>query len=132
MNSLSEDTSVHVRGGDCSYKLPKHNTNAIQIATKFSSPPPSLGSLPLFILHFFLHLYPTNGQWMVYADTCPISPLQKPSRVVVRLKSMVQLAATHLMRQQLSSRYFLSLPPSPMSMKHVSVIKHVLEGHFNC
>ena len=28
-----------------------------------------------FILHLFLHLYPTRGQLMVYADTCPISLL---------------------------------------------------------
>ena len=35
----------------------------------------SLGTLLSFILHLFLHLYPTRGQLMVYADTCPISPL---------------------------------------------------------
>ena len=35
MNSPSEDTSVHVQRGDCSYKLPKQNTSAIQIATEF-------------------------------------------------------------------------------------------------
>ena len=34
MNLLSEDTSVHVRGGDPSYKLPKLNTSTIQIATE--------------------------------------------------------------------------------------------------
>ena len=35
MNSLSEDTSVHVQGGIHLYKLPKQNTSAIQIATEF-------------------------------------------------------------------------------------------------
>ena len=35
MNSLSDDTSVHVRGGDHSYKLTEQNTSAIQIATVF-------------------------------------------------------------------------------------------------
>ena len=28
MNSLSEDTSIHIRGGVRSYKLPEQNTNA--------------------------------------------------------------------------------------------------------
>ena len=38
-------------------------------------PPSFLGSLPSFILHLFLHLYPTRGQLMVYADTCLINLL---------------------------------------------------------
>ena len=35
MNSLSEDTSIHVRGGVCSYKFSKQNISAIQIAPEF-------------------------------------------------------------------------------------------------
>ena len=46
MNSLSKDTSVRVRGGDHSYKLPKLNTSVIQIATEFFSL--FFLSLPLF------------------------------------------------------------------------------------
>ena len=38
-------------------------------------PPSSLGSLFSFILHLFLHLYPTRGQLMIYADTCLINLL---------------------------------------------------------
>ena len=95
MNSLSEDTNVHVRGGDPSYKLPKLNTSTIQIATEFFSllflPPSfSLGSLPLFILYLFLHLYPTRGQLMVYADTCLISLLYKSLGIIVKLKKYLQ------------------------------------------
>ena len=67
-----------VRGDNFSYKSTKQSTSTILIVTifflYFSNPLP-LGSLLSFILHIFLHLYPTRGQLMVYADTCPISLL---------------------------------------------------------
>ena len=67
-----------IRGGHFSYKSTKQSTCTILIATVvflyFSDPLP-LGSLLSFILHLFLHLYPTHGQLMVYVNTCPISLL---------------------------------------------------------
>ena len=119
MNSLSEDTSIHVRGGDRSYKLSKLNTSIQGYKVLFLVPPLTLGSLPLFILHLLFYLHPTRRQLMVYTNTCPINPLQKSSGVIVRLKSTVQLVVEHLMRQQLSLKYFqafLCLVPS----KHLS------------
>ena len=67
-----------VRGGNFSYKSTRQSTSTIFIATVFFLyffDPLPLGSLLSFILHLFLHLYPTRGQLMVYADTCPISLL---------------------------------------------------------
>ena len=78
-----------IRECNFSYKSIKQSTSTILIATVFFSyfsNPSLLGSLLLFILHLFLHLYPTRGQLMVYTDTCPISLLQKSLGVVVRLK----------------------------------------------
>ena len=46
MNSKSKDTSVHVRGGVHSYKLPKQNTSAILITP---TPPPPLARVSTFI-----------------------------------------------------------------------------------
>ena len=71
MNSLSEEVSFHI-----------NQLNRVQVQFRllqrlfylFPAPFP-LGSLLSFILHLFLHLYPTHGQLMVYANTCPISLL---------------------------------------------------------
>ena len=120
MNSLSEEASIHVRGGKCSYKSSEQSTSAIMIATvffSFSDPLP-LGSLFSFILHLFLHLYPTRGQLMAQADTCPISLLQKSledgykaGKVLFRghflINAASELAIQHSMLwQQFSLRYF--------------------------
>ena len=114
MNSLSEEVSFHI-----------NQLNRVQVQFRllqclfylFPSPFP-LGSLLSFILHLFLHLYPTRGQLRVYADTCPISLLQKSlgngykaEKVLFRdhfLINMVrELATEHSMRwQQLFLRYF--------------------------
>ena len=73
MNSLSKEVSFHI-----------NQLNRVQVQFRllqclfylFPNPLP-LGSLLSFILHLFLHLYPTRGQLRVYADTCPISLLLK-------------------------------------------------------
>ena len=71
MNSLSEEVNFHI-----------NQLNRVQVQFRllqclfyiFLVPLP-LGSLLSFILHLFLHLYPTRGQLRVYADTYPISLL---------------------------------------------------------
>ena len=101
-----------IRGGNFSYKSTKQSTSTILIATVFFLyffDPLPLGSLLSFILHLSLYLYPTRGQLMVSANTCPISLLQKSLRVVVRLKKVLfkdhflinaakELATEHSMR----------------------------------
>ena len=92
-----------VRGGNFSYKSTRQSTSTIFIATVFFlyfSDPLPLGSLPSFILHPFLHLYPTRGQLMVYADICHISLLQKSLGVVVRLKKYCSEITSSLMRPE--------------------------------
>ena len=81
-----------VRGGNFSYKSTKQSTSTILIATLFFLyffDPLPLGSLLSFILHLSLYLYPTRGQLMVSANTCPISLLQKSLGVVVRPKKVL-------------------------------------------
>ena len=114
MNSLSEEVSFHI-----------NQLNRVQVQFKllqclfylFPAPLP-LGSLLSFILHLFLHLYPTRGQLRVYTDTCPISLLQKSlgdgykaEKVLFRGHFLIngarELATEHLMWwQQFSLRYF--------------------------
>ena len=121
MNSPSEEVSFHI-----------NQLNRVQVQFRllqflfylFPSPLP-LGSLLSFILHLFLHLYPTRGQLRVYADTCPISLLQKflgddykAEKVLFRsyflINAIRELATEHSMWwqqhsmwwQQLSLRYF--------------------------
>ena len=107
MNSLSDEVSFHI-----------NQLNRVQVQFRllqclfyiFPTPLP-LESLLSFIPHLFLHLYPTHGQLRVYADTCPISLLQKSlgngykaEKVLFRdhfLINMVrELATEHSMRQQ--------------------------------
>ena len=114
MNSLSEEVSFHI-----------NQLNRVQVQFRllqclfylFPAPFP-LGSLLSFILHLFLYLYPTHGQLRVYANTCPISLLQKSlgdgykaEKVLFRghflINATRELATEHSMRwQQLSLRYF--------------------------
>ena len=110
-----------VQEGNFSYKSTKQSTSTILIATVFFLyffDPLTLRSLLSFILHLFLHLYPTHGQLMVYTDTCHISLLQKflgdgykAEKVLFRGHFLInvakELATQHSMRwQQLSLRYF--------------------------
>lgn len=95
----------------------KCNCDCYSVLSLFSNPLP-LGSLFSFILHLFLHLYPTRGQLMAQADTCPISLLQKSledgykdRKVLFRghflINAANELATEHSMLwQQLSLRYF--------------------------
>ena len=114
MSSLSEEGSFHI-----------NQLNRVQVQFRllqclfyiFPTPFP-LRSLLSFILHLFLHLYPTRGQLRVYVDTCPISFLQKSlgdgykaEKVLFRghflINAARELATEHSMRwQQLSLRYF--------------------------
>ena len=114
MNSLSEEVNFHI-----------NQLNRVQVQFRllqclfylFPDPLP-LGSLLLFILHFFFHLYPSRGQLRIYTDTCPISLLQKSlgdgykaEKVLFRghflINAARKLAIEYLMRwQQLSLRYF--------------------------
>ena len=114
MNSLSEEVSFHI-----------NQLNRVQVQFRllqclfylFPAPFP-LGSLLSFILHLFLYLYPTHEQLRVYANTCPISLLQKSledgykaEKVLFRghflINATRELATEHSMRwQQLSLRYF--------------------------
>ena len=114
MNSAFEEVSFHI-----------NQLNRVQVQFRllqclfylFPAPLP-LGSVLSFILHLFLHLYPTHGQLMVYANTCPISLLQKflgdgykTEKVLFRCHFLInatrELATKHSIRwQQLSLRYF--------------------------
>ena len=114
MNSLSEEVSFHI-----------NQLNRVQVQFRllqclfylFPAPLP-LGSLLSFILHLFLHLYPTHEQLRVYADTCLISLLQKfwgdgykAEKVLFRGHFLInvarELATEHSMRWwQLFLRYF--------------------------
>ena len=114
MNSLSEEVSFHI-----------NQLNRVQVQFRllqclfyiFPSPLP-LGSLLSFILHLFLHFYPTRGQLRVYVDTCPIGLLQKSlgdgyktEKVLFKghflINATRELATEYLMRwQQFSLRYF--------------------------
>ena len=114
MNSLSEEVSFHI-----------NQLNRVQVQFRllqclfylFPAPLP-LGSLLSFILHLFLYLYPTRGQLRVYADTCPISLLQKSlgdgykaEKVLFRGRFLIntarKLATKHSIRWwQLFLRYF--------------------------
>ena len=81
-----------IRGGNFSYKSTKQSTSTILIAIVFFLyffDPLPLGSLLSFILHLSLYFYPTRGQLMVSANTCPINLLQKSLGVVVRLKKVL-------------------------------------------
>ena len=133
-----------IRGGKFSNKSVKQSTSVIQIDTVpslyfFSFP---LESLLLFILHLFLHLYPTCRQLRVYIDTYPISLLQKSlgdgykaEKVLFRghflINAVRELVTEHSMRwQQISLRYSqfsFSLNIQEARPCHWSF----LEGHFN-
>ena len=52
MNSLSEDTNIHIRGGVRSYKLPEQNTNATN-ALQITPGPLFCGESPT--LYIFQH-----------------------------------------------------------------------------
>ena len=133
-----------IRGGKFSNKSVKQSTSAIQIDTVhslyFSSFP--LESLLLFILHLFLHFYPTCRQLRVYIDTYPISLLQKSlgdgykaEKVLFRghflINAVIELATEYSMRQQqISLRYSqfsFSLNIQEARPCHWSFLK----GHFN-
>ena len=114
MNSLSKEVSFHI-----------NQLNRVQVQFRllqclfyiFPTPLP-LVSLLSFILHLFLHLYLTRGQLRVYANTCPISFLQKSlgddykaEKVLFRghflINAAKELTTEHSMRwQQFSLRYF--------------------------
>ena len=114
MNSPSEEVSFHI-----------NQLNRVQVQFRlpqclfylFPAPLP-LGSVLSFILHLFLHLYPTHGQLRVYADICPISLLQKSledgykaEKVLFKghflINAVRELVTKHSMWwQQLSLRYF--------------------------
>ena len=96
MNSLSENISFHI-----------NQLNRVQVQFRllqclfylFPAPLPlPLGSLLSFVLHLFLHLYLTRRQLRIYADTCPISLLQKPLGMVIKLKKYYSNVTSSLMQ----------------------------------
>ena len=90
MNSLSEDTSIHIREGVRSYKFPKHNTNDTNdtnVLFRFLQHPPIVES-PLTYIALFIHLNP-------YLSTCPISHLHWPSVSCVSQGNTVQTSSSH-------------------------------------
>ena len=131
MNSLSEEVSFHI-----------NQLNRVQVQFRllqclfyiFPTPLP-LVSLLSFILHLFLHLYLTRGQLRVYANTCPISFLQKSlgdgfkvEKVLFRdhflINAVRELTTEHSMRQQqLSLKIFLGFHLSCTFMAHVPIIR---------
>ena len=114
MNSLFKEVSFHI-----------NQLNRVQVQFRLQQclfyifPGPLPLESPLsFILHIFLHFYLTRGYLRVYADTCPISLLQKSlgdgykaEKVLFRGHFFInvarELATKHSMRwQQFSLRYF--------------------------
>ena len=92
-----------VRGCNFSYKSTRQSTSTILIAIIFFlyfSDLLPLRSLLSFILHLSLHLYPTHGQLMAYANPCPINLLQKSLGMVVRLKKYCSKITSSLMRPE--------------------------------
>ena len=82
------------------YNLIKQVTNTILIATVLSLSIfliPSLRVLSLIYIIFPSHPSPTRRQWIAQVDPCPIHPLLKSLRVVVRLKKHYSEITSSLM-----------------------------------
>ena len=138
MNSLFKEISFHI-----------NQLNRVQVQFRllqclfyiFPGPLP-LGSPLSFILHLFLHLYLTRGHLRVYADTCPISLLQKSlgdgykaENVLFRghflINAARELATKHSMWwQQLSLRFF-GFPYFLYIYDACPYHQSFLEGHFD-
>ena len=138
MNSLSEELSFHIN----QLNIVQVQFRLLQCLFYIFLSPLLLGSPLLFILHLFFHLYPTRGQLRVYADTCPISLLQKflgngykAEKVLFRghflINAASELVTKHSMRWQQLSLDIFGFPSFLYVYGACPYHQSFLEGHFD-